>query len=82
MAHLLRDEPATVQPLALRPRDASKALDLSPRTLWQLTKDGKIPCVRIGTGKRGIVLYPVSVLQAWLDEQAQTTKGEADDNRD
>jgi excisionase family DNA binding protein len=41
--------------LALRPRDAAKALAISPRHLWQLTKDGHIPCVRVGTGKRKTV---------------------------
>ena len=56
--------------LALRPRDAAKALGISARLLWQLTKDGHVPCVRVGTGKRKAVLYPVTVLQAWLAAQA------------
>jgi hypothetical protein len=30
-------------PLALRPREAAKALGISPRLLWQLTKDGASP---------------------------------------
>jgi excisionase family DNA binding protein len=46
--------------LALRPREAAKALGISPRLLWQLTHDGVIPCVRVGGGKRRTVLYPVS----------------------
>jgi hypothetical protein len=57
-------------PLALRPRDAAKALGISPRLLWQLTKDEQIPCVRVGTGKRRTVLYPVPELQAWLARRA------------
>ena len=61
--------------LALRPREAAKALAISPRLLWQLTKDKTIPCVRVGTGKRKTVLYPVSVLRAWLDQQAEAAKG-------
>src|SRR5581483_5099992 len=36
-------------PLALRPREAAKALGISARHLWQLTKDGHIPCVRVGS---------------------------------
>lgn len=60
---------STSSPLALRPREAAKALAISPRYLWQLTKDGHIPCVRIGTGKRRTVLYPVADLQAWLTRQ-------------
>src|SRR5262249_44161405 len=46
-------------PLALRRREAAKALGISPRLLWQLTKDGQIPCVRVGSGTRKSVLYPV-----------------------
>ena len=64
-------------PLALRPREAGKALGISPRLLWQLTKDGHVPCVRVGNGKRRTVLYPLSELQAWLARQAaQATGGE------
>jgi excisionase family DNA binding protein len=57
-------------PLALRPRDAAKALGISSRLLWQLTHDGHIPCVRVGVGKRRTVLYPVADLQAWLSRRA------------
>ena len=38
--------------LALRPSEAAKALSISPRHLWQLTKDGEIPCVRVGNGRQ------------------------------
>lgn len=65
----------TFSPLALRPRDAAKTLGISPRLLWQLTKDGHIPCVRVGSGTRKTVLYPVADLQAWLTRQAATAKG-------
>jgi hypothetical protein len=61
--------------LALRPRAAAKALDISARHLWQLTKDGQIPCVRVGSGKRKTVLYPVAELQAWLTHQVAQPKG-------
>lgn len=57
-------------PLAFRPRDAAKVLSVSPHHLWQLTKDGIIPCVRIGSGKRQTVLYPVAELEAWLKRAA------------
>ena len=58
-------------PLALRPRDAAKALGVSQRTLWSLTAPrGPVPCLRVGAGKRQTVLYPVAELQAWLSEQA------------
>jgi len=62
-------------PLALRPREAAKALGISPRLLWQLTKDGVIPCRRVGSGKRKTVLYSVAVLQDWLTNEAAKVKG-------
>lgn len=50
-------------PLALRPRDAAKAIGVSERTLWAMTAPrGPVPCVRLG----GCTLYPVAALQAWL----------------
>jgi len=66
-------------PLALRPREAAKALGISPRLLWQLTHDGHIPCVRIGTGKRRTVLYPTAELLAWLSRQVEAAEGGSDD---
>ena len=66
-------------PLALRPRVAAKALGISPRALWQLSHDGLIPCVRVGTGKRKTVLYSVAELQAWLSRAADEGKGVDDD---
>lgn len=62
-------------PLALRPREAAKALGISARHLWKLTKDGYIPCVRVGSGTRKTVLYPVAELQAWLTRQSAQMKG-------
>ena len=70
---MLNEKPMTdaATPLALRPRNAAKALGISPRLLWQLTKDGHIPCVRVGSGKRKTVLYPLADLQAWLTRQSE-----------
>lgn len=66
----------SVAPLSLRPRDAAKALGISPRTLWGLTTPrGPIPCVRLGNGTRRAVLYPVADLQAWLSGKAEAGKG-------
>ena len=45
--------------LALRPRDAARMLGVSPRTLWGWTRDGIVPHVRLGTGKRKIVRIPL-----------------------
>lgn len=66
-------------PLALRPRDAAKALGISPRTLWGLSAPrGPIPCVRVGIGKRQSVLYPTAALQAWLTRETTTAEGGAE----
>ena len=69
---------SVLSPLALRPREAAKALSISERHLWQLTHDGCIPCVRVGDGKRKTVLYPVADLQAWLNQQANLLKKNSD----
>lgn len=66
--------PAAPAPLALRPRDAAKALGISPRLLWGLTRDGEIPCVRLGSGKRKAVLYPVAALEDWLRQRSEAAK--------
>jgi len=66
----------SIESLALRPREAAKALGISARTLWGLTAPrGPIPCLRVGHGKRQTVLYPVAELQAWMSRQAEATKG-------
>jgi excisionase family DNA binding protein len=64
---LLHPEPEAPR-LALRPREAAKALGVSERTLWTWTKEGRVPCVRLGSSVR----YPVDALKRWLSEQAET----------
>ena len=53
--------------LALRPREAAKALGIGERLLWEMTKNGEIPCVRLGSR---LILYPVDVLRDWLKNRA------------
>jgi phage terminase Nu1 subunit (DNA packaging protein) len=64
------------QRLAVRRRKAAALLDISVRHLDQLTKDGLLPCTRVGAGKRKTVLYSVAVLEAWLARQAAPAGGE------
>ena len=72
----------STDPLALRPREAAKALGISARTLWGLTSPrGPIPCLRIGHGKRKSILYPMAELKAWLSRQAEAAEGADDDAR-
>lgn len=54
--------------LALRPMEAAKAIGVSARTLWTLTKNGQIPHKRIGR----TVLYSVEILKAWLREHTES----------
>ena len=49
--------------LLLTPSDAARALAISSRKLWALTKEGEMPCVRIGRAVR----YDVADLQKWVD---------------
>lgn len=55
--------------LLLKPREAAQALAVSERTLWQLTKDGVIDCVRVG--KRS-VRYSQGALERWIEKQGKS----------
>jgi hypothetical protein len=60
--------------LALRPREAAMAISISERKLWEITADADsgIPYIKLGT----VVLYPVSGLERWLNEQAERRTGQ------
>lgn len=55
------------EPLLLRAREAAKCLQTSERTLWELTKQGQIKCVRLGKSVR----YDRRDLLAWIDRCRQ-----------
>jgi excisionase family DNA binding protein len=42
-------------------REASRLLAICPRTLWQLTRSGVVPSIRIGRSVR----YRVADLESW-----------------
>ncbi len=52
--------------LLLSPKEAAQALAVSERTLWQMTKDGVIESIRMGTRS---VRYPVAGLERWIADQ-------------
>ena len=52
--------------LALRPREAARALGIGERLLWSMTNQGLIPHARCGRA----ILYPVAELERWLAEQS------------
>jgi excisionase family DNA binding protein len=49
--------------LLLRSQEAAKTLGISERKLWELTRKGKIPHVRIGRAVR----YDTRDLRAWVE---------------
>ncbi len=61
----MSDTPTT--PLLLSATEAARMLSISPRTLWSLTRDGEIPCVRV----RHRVLYDIEDLRAYIAEQKE-----------
>jgi excisionase family DNA binding protein len=56
-----------VGPLLLTSRQAAEALAISERKLWDLTKRGDIPVVRIGRSVR----YAPADLQAWIESKTK-----------
>ena len=52
-------------PLLLKPREAARALAISPRKLWSLTACGDVKCVRIDRAVR----YDPSDLRAWIESK-------------
>ncbi|HWY87154.1 MAG TPA: helix-turn-helix domain-containing protein [Gemmataceae bacterium] len=56
------DEIAPVPRLLLKPGDAARALGISIRLLWSLTRDGTIPAVRLGRAVR----YSPAALAEWV----------------
>ncbi|MBE3123766.1 MAG: helix-turn-helix domain-containing protein [Planctomycetes bacterium] len=68
----------TTAPLLLDAHEAARALRLSERTLWAMTKAGTLPCVKIG--KRN--LYSPAHLQAWIDRRASGINAPAEKSQD
>lgn len=64
--------PAPTEPLLLDVKAAAKALSVSPRTIAELTKLGKLPHVRL----QRRVLYPVDRIREYVNS---ITKGGSND---
>lgn len=64
-------KPKDIDPLLLSPRQASRALAISERTLWSLTKSGAVPHIRIGK----LVRYPVDGLKKYIEQAAEKKCG-------
>ena len=64
-AEMTLDRKALIR-LALRPKDAAKALGIGERLLWSLTNRNEIPHFKLGSA----TLYSVDALRQWMAEQA------------
>ncbi len=63
--------------LLLKAEDAARALAISPRTLWSLTKCGEIPCVRLMRSVR----YDPQDLARFIDAQKGLAEEAQEDYR-
>ena len=63
----MQSSPPARPALSLAPRQAAKALAISPRKLWSITASGEIPAIRVGRCKR----YTVTDLEAWIEQKKQ-----------
>ena len=55
-----RPEPTT--PILSRTAEAAKLLAISERTVWELTRQGVLPCVRLNR----LVRYDRDALRVWI----------------
>jgi excisionase family DNA binding protein len=60
-------EGTAIGTLLVASREAAKLLGISERTLWTLTDEGDLPCVRIGR----LVKYDPCDLQQWVTTHKQ-----------
>lgn len=59
-----KEEPEKqIEPLAVNSQDAAKMLGVSERTIFNLARDKKITCKKVGWR----CLYPVASLKAFLE---------------
>lgn len=65
--------PREVPFLALRPRQAAEALGISEATLTRLTRDRRVPVIKLDRA----TLYPLRELSEWLSAQVETEGGAA-----
>jgi excisionase family DNA binding protein len=56
--------------LLVSTQDAARMLGVCTRTVWGLTRDGELPCVRIGAR----VLYAPETLARWVAARERASK--------
>lgn len=67
-------KPKEIDPLLLSPRQASRVLAISERTLFTLTKLGAVPYIRIGK----LVRYSVDGLRKYIDRAGEANQDSQD----
>lgn len=65
MAPSDRAKPSAPSPCLVRARDAASMLAICPRKLWELTKGGKLSCIRIEKSVR----YDVEDLRKFIEKR-------------
>jgi len=60
---------------AITAAEACKILGLKrAATVLQWAREGKIPCIRVGTGKGAYVRFRASTLDDWMQEQLHSAR--------
>lgn len=67
MSMFAHQKPKDMDPLLLSPRQASRTLAISERTLFTLTKSGAVPYIRIGK----LVRYSVDGLRKYIERAGE-----------
>jgi len=70
MNMFVNQRPKDIDPLLLSPRQASRALAISERTLFTLTKSGAVPHIRIGK----LVRYSVDSLKKYIERAGKASQ--------
>lgn len=65
----MAEKDVSMERLGLRPREAAEMLGISPRLLWSLTAQNRVPHARIGRR----VVYSVDALREWLAAESTST---------
>jgi excisionase family DNA binding protein len=60
--------------LLVKPDEAAKLLSISSRTLWTLTREGIVPCVRLGKSVR----YSLDTLRAMVAQRENRQSNDLD----
>jgi len=56
-----------MEPL-IKAKDLAKLLNVNTYTVYRLTKEGKIPCIRFA----GTIRYSKEKINKWLEEEAKS----------